>query len=210
MSVTPTRFISGKLSGSRNETPSPYAGPSIDATSCHHCRIPFQRGQMRYPILDDTTAGWDLVSVCMDCFKACDARSHDPAGMQKYSDADSQAFRKRFGFPLQQRKPRIAARQEGRCPGCGEPIFVSPNLRRSLQFCSLRCCQRDYRKRRRDAGSSVDWKGGAPSRCAACNNLLKSKRRDAKFCSNKCRQRQYRRRAILEPSISPLAARRGG
>jgi hypothetical protein len=38
--VTPIRNITGKMSGSRNTTPSSYAGPSIDATSCHACRQP--------------------------------------------------------------------------------------------------------------------------------------------------------------------------
>jgi hypothetical protein len=44
----------------REAVPSPYAGRSLDAESCHWCREKFQHGQMRYPILDDSTAGWAL------------------------------------------------------------------------------------------------------------------------------------------------------
>src|SRR5262245_33446795 len=76
-------------------------------------------------------------------------------------------------------------RQAMECPGCGEPIFVSPDLRWSLKFCSLRCYQRVYRKRRRESGSTVAWKPGPLRKCACCKKPLKIKRQDAKFCSNK-------------------------
>jgi endogenous inhibitor of DNA gyrase (YacG/DUF329 family) len=169
MGVTPTRLFSGKLSGSRNETPSPYAGRSIDAATCHWCRDKFCHGQMRYPILDGTTAGWNLVSVCMECFKD---------SSDEYN-------------------PSPQPRQENSCPGCGEPVFVSPNLRLSLKFCSIRCRQRDYRKRRRETGSAISWKNyESPKKCASCKKPLGSKRKDTKFCSNKCRQWQYRRRLV--------------
>jgi hypothetical protein len=166
-SVTPLRNIFGKLSGSRNATPNPYAGRSIDATRCHWCEAPFQRGQMRYPMLDDTTAGWALVSVCIDCFKGDNySRSSDPSP---------------------------SPRQEHVCPGCGEPIFVSPHLRWYLKYCSLRCYQREYRKRKRSSGSTIAWKGDKPPQCAACKKSIGGKRRDSRFCSNKCRQWHYRR-----------------
>jgi hypothetical protein len=169
-SVTAIRLVSGKLSGSRNETPSPYAGRSIDATVCHTCRKLFKPGQMRYPILNGTTAGWALVSICMECFKSDDwCKSCDPS-----------------------RGPRQAME----CPGCAEPIFVSPDLRPSLKLCSLRCYQRQYRKRRRsNGGSTIDWKWAGPAhRCECCKKPIQGKRQDSKFCSNKCRQWQYRQR----------------
>ena len=199
--VTPIRLFSGKLSGSRNTNPSPYAGRSIDATSCHWCRVPFKNSQMRYPILDYTTAGCDtLASVCLECFKETPSDSHDPAAIQEAVYAEREASRISFNahfqcdVPPPKRPQPIAPRQESTCPGCGEPIFVSPDLRWRLQFCSVRCYQRVYRKRRRGTESAVDWKQGMLRKCACCKKPLKSKRQDVKFCSNKCRQWQYRRR----------------
>lgn len=163
--VTPLRNISGKLSGSRNGRgfQNDNLCRSVDATSCHWCREKFQHGQMRYPIMDGTTNGWDgPVSICMECFKDADS-----------SNALSDK--------------RLSPRQQRQCEGCGEPVFVSPDIRWRLQFCSTRCYQRQYRKRRHaNGGSVINWK--PPNKCAACKKPLKTKRHDAKFCSNKCRQ----------------------
>jgi endogenous inhibitor of DNA gyrase (YacG/DUF329 family) len=182
--VTPLRSIFGKMSGSRNEAPSQYNGPSIDAGSCHWCRQKFQRGQMRYPMVDSTFKSYpyELVSLCLECFKLPDANSVEPEDWIEH---------------IKGARPNLKPRQEHTCPGCGEPIFVSPDLRWSLKFCSLRCYQRNYRKRRRRTGSAIDWKGGERGnlKCATCKKLLPdNKRLDAKFCSNACRQKQYRRR----------------
>jgi hypothetical protein len=199
MSVTPIRHISGKLSGSRNASPGPYAGRSRDASSCHWCRNPFKPGQMRYPILDDTTGGWETVSICMSCFKEMEGSSHDPAAMQERHHSDMEAFYTRFKtLPRPKRREPVAPRQERPCPGCGEPIFVAPNLKWRLQICSARCYQRVYRKRKRETGSTIEWKcvGESPRnrKCASCKKYFRGKRKDALFCSNKCRQWHYRRR----------------
>ena len=176
--VTPIRLFSGKLSGSRNGRNSRYSnlGRSIDATVCHWCDQKFAPGQMRYPILTDTSMGWQAVSVCMECFK--EARPDSTGEGKKY----------RNGRPL-------APRRETKCAGCGEPIFASPDHKPRLQICSFRCYQRIYRKRRRGVGSAVEWKlENRPARCDACKQPIKQHRRDARFCSNRCRQWHYRRR----------------
>jgi predicted nucleic acid-binding Zn ribbon protein len=206
-SVTPIQNFSGKMSGSRNEKRA-HDGRwdyerSVDASCCYWCRERFAAGQMRYPILHD----WKCqpVSLCLDCFKHPDAESYDPAAMAANAEKDHDDFAaylaKTNNHPMlalapKRPKPRrIAPRQEDTCPGCGEPIFVSPELRRSLKFCSMRCYQRTYRKRRRETGSTIEWKNYEPPRkCAACKKVLKGKRGDTKFCSNRCRQWQYRRR----------------
>jgi hypothetical protein len=88
-------------------------------------------------------------------------------------------------------------RRETKCPGCGEPIFTAPDFRSMrLSVCSARCYQRVYRKRRRDHGSTIDWKGDDRRIiCEACKRPLpEGQRRDPRFCSNRCRQWTYRRR----------------
>jgi hypothetical protein len=208
--VTPLRHFSGKMSGSRNGTRTHDGGwdyeRSVDASCCYWCRDRFGPGQMRYPILHE----WKCqpVSLCLDCFKHPDAESYDPAAIQASAAADRKDFeeflaRKNLSLPppppLPKRRTPLAPRKETTCPGCGEPIFVAPNLRSyQLQFCSMRCYQRSYRKRRRDTGSAIDWKftGELPRRhqCAACKVLFRGKRRDARFCSDRCRQWAYRAR----------------
>jgi endogenous inhibitor of DNA gyrase (YacG/DUF329 family) len=210
-SVTPLRHFSGKMSGSRNGTKTRDGDwdweRSVDASCCYWCRERFAPGQMRYPILHDCKR--EPVSLCLDCFKHPDANSYDPAAMQRSAQDEAEATRASYAQycqsegrappdlpPLIPRTP-VAPREERLCPGCGEPIFVSPNLRSSrLQFCSMRCYQRGYRKERRKyGGSTIQWKGGVRPRCEACAKLIASKRRDAKFCSDKCKQEAYRRRA---------------
>ena len=206
--VTPTRHFSGKMSGSRNETRTRDGKwdheRSVDACCCYWCRDRFAPGQMRYPILHEWKC--EPVSLCLDCFKHPDAESYDPAAMQASAAAESEQIRAQVKarhpemyFEPPKRRTPVAPRQETTCPGCGEPIFVASNLRSyKLQFCSMRCYQRSYRKRRRDTGSAIDWKftGEVPRRhqCAACKVLFRGKRRDARFCSNRCRQWAYRAR----------------
>jgi predicted nucleic acid-binding Zn ribbon protein len=118
------------------------------------------------------------------------------AAMTAHSQAERDEFDARFpSLPKHRRLTPIAPRREMMCPGCGEPIFVSPDLRWSLQLCSLRCYQRVYRRqRRKNGGSTIEWKGGMRNRCASCKKPIDGKRPDAKFCSNKCKQWHYRRR----------------
>jgi predicted nucleic acid-binding Zn ribbon protein len=209
-SVTPSRHFSGKMSGSRNGTRTRDGDwdcwRSVDASCCYWCRDRFAPGQMRYPILHE----WNCqpVSLCLDCFKHPDAKSYDPAAMQASDEAERERFRAELKascpgthFEPPKRRIPIAPRKETTCPGCGEPIFVAPNLRsHQLQFCSMRCYQRANRKRRREGGgSAIDWKwNGEGSRfphCEACKTQLpKDKRRDGRFCSNRCRQWAYRAR----------------
>jgi hypothetical protein len=218
--VTPLRHFSGKMSGSRNGSKTRNGGwdyeRSVDATCCYWCRDRFASGQMRYPIVH----GWECqpVSLCLDCFKHPDADSYDPAAMQAGAEAERELFRAELKarhpgelFEPPRRRNAVAPRKETTCPGCGEPIFVAPNLRSfQLRFCSMRCYQRSYRKRRRDTGSAIDWKGGIRARCECCKRLITSKRKDARFCSNKCRQRQYRQRhaSVTFSGVQPLASDR--
>jgi predicted nucleic acid-binding Zn ribbon protein len=198
--VTPLRHFSGKMSGSRNGTRTRDGDldcwRSVDAACCYWCRDRFASGQMRYPILHE----WKCqpVSLCLDCFKSPAADGYDPAAMQQAAHKDREESHARFNLDPPKRRAPVAPRRETTCPGCGEPIFVSPNLRSmTLRFCSMRCYQRTYRKRRRETGSAVEWKwaGERRRRCAACKKSLQTKRHDARFCSNKCRQWQYRQRS---------------
>jgi hypothetical protein len=94
-----------------------------------------------------------------------------------------------------------APRHTIQCQGCGEYISTILNPRYlNWNYCSNRCYQRAYRKRRRGRDSVVDGKGHRPhSQCVVCKKILdrygaEHKRKDAKFCSPKCRQWAYRRR----------------
>jgi len=186
-SVTPIRLFSGKLSGSRNGRNTRYSnlGRSLDATVCHWCDQKFAPGQMRYPILTDTSIGWQAVSVCMECFKEA---SPDETGETINPNWPAWAPKppRRWASP----------RREMQCPGCGEPIFTAPDFRSPrLLVCSARCYQRVYRKRRRGVGSAIEWKlENRPARCEACKQPIKQHRRDARYCSNRCRQWHYRQR----------------
>jgi hypothetical protein len=203
-SVTHLRHFSGKMSGSRNGTKTRDGNGdhkrSVDASCCYWCRDRFAPGRMRYPILH----GWkcEPVSLCLDCFKHGDSESYDPAALQASAQAEAderhasfnQYFQSRGFAKPPKRHPPVEPRKETTCPGCGEPIFISPNLRSyQLHFCSMRCYQRDYRKRRRHSESAIDWKWAGERHCAACKKSFR-KRRDAKFCSSRCRQWHYRRR----------------
>ena len=162
--VTDRRYFSSKISSNRNGG---YGATDTTPDHCHWCRESFRPGQMRYPVATgvEYSGGWGLASVCMDCFK----------------QADDEAASK---------LPRV----QRLCEGCGEPMLTVVNARAWPWYvCSNRCYQRVYRKRRRGIGSTVPWKGHAPS-CQACRRQFKPKRADAKFCSAKCRQWHYRQR----------------
>jgi hypothetical protein len=116
--VTGTRFISGKLSRSRNDD---NLGRSLEAHTCHWCREPFRPGQMRYPVMTDTSLGWALASLCMDCFKCASTdETHE----------------------------KWQARYERDCDGCGEPMLTPIYKPFNWQVCSKRCYQRARRKRK--------------------------------------------------------------
>jgi hypothetical protein len=121
---------------------------------------------MRYPVAVDVwQMAINLASVCIDCFKQADAKETSTL-------------------------PRV----ERRCEGCGEPMLTVVDARAwPWHVCSYRCYQREYRKRRRGIGSTVDWKTHTPM-CKACRRRFKPERADAKFCSAKCRQWHYRQR----------------
>ena len=161
--VTAMREFPEISSPSRND---PYR---TDPTACHHCREPFKPDRMRYPILSGVNfgSGWEVVSVCMDCFK--------------YADAD---------------ECTLADRYKCKCAGCGAPMLIPYHRRFKWRVCSRRCYQRLYRKHRRRYGSTIDWKARSSDwpKCEVCNHPLKAKRDDARFCSNACRQWTYRRR----------------
>ncbi len=187
--VTPTRHFSGKMSGSRNaDGPSKYAegtyGWLFDQPQsgdvCYYCRQKFEPGQLRYRIMNSVMSannGWGPALLCMDCFK-------------QENSADI------LGLGL---NGKPASRHTMQCSGCNEYINTICNPRhRQWNFCSNRCYQRTYRKRRRGRDSVVDWKRGPYNKCMVCKEQINPygkdrKRKDAKFCSNKCRQWHYRR-----------------
>ena len=185
--VTPIRHFSGKMSGSRNANgPSKcaegtngwFADQPQSGDVCYYCRARFEPGQMRYRIMNAIPLGWGPAVLCMDCFKVETDVSILGLGPN--------------GQP--------ASRHTMQCTGCAEQINTIRNPRhRQWNFCSNRCYQRMYRKRRRGRDSIVDWKARRTNyHCEACKKPLDTygepnKRKDAKFCSNKCRQWHYRR-----------------
>jgi hypothetical protein len=184
-SVTDTRNFSEEISPSRNAAGDADKDKRPPASCCAWCRTEFMADQTRFPIIiewfgDYFPSGFRMraiiASLCLDCFK----RAHDTEG------SDSGV-----------REPRITTV----CAGCGEPMKTIKNARhRYWSFCSDRCYQRDYRKRRRGQDSVVQWKGGRPhTYCSVCKKSLNKygeqhKRKDAVYCSGKCRQWAYRRR----------------
>jgi len=189
--VTRIRHFSGKMSGSRNVSrpldaypKGTYGWLSNQPSSgdvCYYCRERFEPGHLRWRIMHSVPMGWGPALLCMDCFK----QEHDVSVLG--SD--------RFGNP--------ASRHTIQCAGCGEYISTILNPRHQhWNYCSNRCYQRSYRKRRRGRDSVVDWKleNRRPThRCIVCKNRLDTygkehKRKDTKFCSPKCRQWAYRRR----------------
>lgn len=182
--VTHTRHFSGKMSGSRNakaDRPDQcregtygwlWAQPS-SGDVCYYCRSKFDAGQLRYRIMQGVPTGWGAALLCMECFKT--ENDVDVLG------SDGQG------------KP--ATRHTIQCSGCGEYISTIRNPRHQhWNYCSNRCYQRSYRKRRRGQDSVIDWKGRRPNNtCSACKKPIDTydephKRKDAQFCSNKCRQ----------------------
>jgi hypothetical protein len=147
------------------------------ADVCHWCGDPFaEPKRKRFVILDcnpDLSGTWGPHSICFECFK--------------HGDTDSSS-----GLNLE--------RVERKCNGCGEPMSIpSGDYGGTFRWfkwgvCSMRCYQRNYRKRRRSTGSSVDWKGRSGLRCEACKKPFNGKRADSRFCSSRCKQWMYRRR----------------
>lgn len=163
--VTDIRYFPPEKSQSRNTEEE----ESLTPDACHHCREPFTPGRIRYPVLDAVPyfeRCWDLVSVCGHCFKHCTECN----GVEL----------PRFKRP---------------CLGCGEPMQTPIPGPFRWQVCSIRCRQRNYRKRRREnGGTSREWRYNPPPKCAACKKPMKTKRKDARFCSARCKQWAYRRR----------------
>ena len=203
--VTRIRHSSGKMSGSGNATRldpqrvrtegvtyGELASQPQSADVCYYCAERFEPGQLRWRILQTVPAGWGPALLCMDCFKQEDSLDVLGAGQD--------------GNP--------APRHTIQCAGCNEYISTIRNPRhQNWYYCSSRCYQRCYRKRRRGRASVVDWKGHRPnSQCIVCKKSLdrygeEHKRKDAKFCSSKCRQWAYRRRQGALPK-PPRAKKR--
>jgi hypothetical protein len=177
--VTHIRHFSGRMSGSRNaDTPLDQSIPEVitygwlayqpqSAAVCYYCRERFAPDQMRYRIMHATASGWGPALLCMDCFKA---------------ETDESVL----GYG--------AHRHVIQCAGCGESINTIRNpSHQNWLYCSNRCYQRDYHKRRRGRDSVVDWKNSRRYSCIVCRRPLTShlqeppKRKDALYCSSKCR-----------------------
>jgi hypothetical protein len=181
--VTHLRHFSGRMSGScnadwpRDACPEGTKGWLADQPSsgdvCYYCRRGFSADQMRYRIMNIVPSGWGAALLCMECFKA---------------ETDESVL----GYG--------ASRHTVQCGGCGEYINTIFNPRhQQWLYCSNRCYQRSYRKRRRGRDSVVDWKVGRLNQCVVCKKQLDAydeqhKRKDALYCSGKCRQWAYRRR----------------
>jgi hypothetical protein len=182
VSVTHTRHSSGRMSGSRNTdrvcdyregTNGWLAEQPSSGDVCYYCRERFAPGQIRFRIMNCVPVGWGAALLCMDCFKA---------------ETDDSCL----GYG--------ATRHTMRCDGCGEQINTIRNPRhRNWYYCSNRCYQRAYRKRRHCRTSVVDWKReNRLPRCQCCRQEF-AKRSDALFCSNACRQQMYRKRVAENP-----------
>ena len=191
--VTSIRHFSGRMSGSRNADRQPDKYPEgsngwlceqpSSGDVCYYCRERFEPGQMRYRIMNAVNSaphGWGPAVLCMGYFKAetdVSVLGLGPGGQP-------------------------ASRHTMQCAGCSEYISTIRNPRhQQWNFCSNRCYQRTYRRRRRGRDSVVGWKlenRRSNNHCEACKKLIdvygeSNKRKDAKFCSNKCRQWHYRR-----------------
>jgi hypothetical protein len=181
--VTRLRHFSGKMSGSCNAdglrdafpegTSGWFSAQPSSGDVCYYCRQRFSADQMRYRIMNIVPSGWGAALLCMECFKA---------------ETDESVL----GYG--------ASRHTVQCGGCGEYINTIFNPRhQQWLYCSNRCYQRSYRKRRRGRDSVVDWKVGRLNQCVVCKKQLDAydeqhKRKDALYCSGKCRQWAYRRR----------------
>jgi hypothetical protein len=184
-SVTHLRHFSGKMSGSRNADRSSgerpevvtmgwLAGQPSSGDVCYYCGKRFAPDQLRYRVMQAVASGWGPALLCMDCFK---------------SENDDSVL----GYG--------AIRHIVQCAGCREYINTIRNPRHQhWKYCSIRCYQRQYRKRRRGRDSVVDWKAHRPNNwCAVCKKPLdqfgkQHRRKNAVYCSSKCRQWAYRRR----------------
>ena len=177
--VTYSRHFSGKMSGSRNANrprdayPKGTNGWLCDQPSsgdvCYYCRQRFAPDQMRFRIMQAVPGGWGAALLCVECFK---------------SETDTSCL-------------GCGPRHVIQCAGCGEHINTIRNRHRQWNYCSNRCYQRLYRKRRRGRGSVVDWNEKSRlSKCEVCKRQLKPSRKDARYCSSSCRQWAYRRRSL--------------
>jgi hypothetical protein len=183
-SVTHLRHFSGKMSGSRNADRSSSSGERPEVVTngwladqpssgdvCYYCGERFEPNQMRYRVMQAVAGGWGPALLCMECFK---------------QETDESCL----GYGV--------TRHITQCPGCGEYINTVENYNLNWRYCSNRCYQREYRKRRHGRDSVVDWKGHR-QHCAVCKKKIDTfgkphKRKDAVYCSPKCRQWAYRRR----------------
>jgi hypothetical protein len=210
--VTGKRNFSEEMSGNRNADNRDDFNPIPPAHGCAECSEPFAPGQTRFPYLQFLGCFWHgdklkhqivIASMCRACFD--DALRHVADCMAKWGPYGQSGtiWGQELGLA---RVGELATRCDSECEGCGESIHTIVNGRdRHWQFCSNRCYQRDYRKRRRGRDSVVDWKGRRPySHCAVCKEPLDRfgephKRKDALYCSSRCRQWAYRRRHSLGP-----------
>ena len=175
-SVTGTRYNARDLSHSCNAVIGRGKGEreSIDANSCHSCRVAFMPGQLRYPVMDGVACasqGWGLVSICEECFTG--AWWYPKYGYQPP------------GTHLGDSSYVTLDRFQKACRGCGQPMMTNTGYKAfKWCVCSIRCYQRQHRQRNTLKNLRA---------CDACKRLFEPKRDDAKFCSNKCRQWHYRR-----------------
>jgi hypothetical protein len=178
------------MSGSRNATNDPNAyregtngwhmSQPQSADVCYRCREFFSAGQMRYRVMEILPNSFGPALLCMDCFK---------------SETDVSCLGEGVGG-------EPASRHVIECAGCGEQINTIRNPRyRQWNYCSNRCYQRVYRKRRRGRlnaigwkRSVVEWKAGHWPRCKCCRKEFQPSRTDALYCSPSCRQWTHRRR----------------
>lgn len=88
------------------------------------------------------------------------------------------------------------------CQVCGAAFWAS----RPARYCSYRCTNDAYMKRRKTRQENARYKV-----CAHCQTPFTAKRSDTKTCSSKCRQAEYRAR-VTDGSSGNIATtgRRNG
>jgi hypothetical protein len=145
-----------------------YQLPSLP-DHCHACREKFEPGQIRYTIMDDCYHRWGIASVCAACFEAtehitecsrhphldridcrcagCDEPIFTPSG-RKWEVCSYRCYQRRYRKRRRGRESVIdwkGGRPNDRCIVCKSPI---KQTRKDAQYCSGKCRQWAYRRRK--------------------------------------------------------------
>jgi hypothetical protein len=154
--VTPIRYSTGRLSGSCNK--GAHGDPIRDADRCHYCRVRFEAGQMRYPIWTEVIRLWQygLASICMACFKE-EATDSETTKLERF-ERECHGCGEPILTPMRgpwawqtcstrcnQRYARKRKHQWRQCKACKQGFTPTRN---DARFCSDKCRQWHYRRRK--------------------------------------------------------------